>query len=100
MKNLAKVLLGSLACAHLTEDNFRLTKRTSGGKLPEIILPWAKEANALVPQISVMLDGVSEPFLMQIDLSSNLTTVIDSDCVQFLDGFEKSCRSQPTYTIS
>jgi hypothetical protein len=26
--------------------------------------------------------------------------VIDAECVQYLDGYEKSCRSQPTYVIS
>lgn len=37
---------------------------------------------------------------MQIDLLSNLTTVYDANCDQHLDGFEKSCRSAPTFVIS
>jgi hypothetical protein len=55
-------------------------------KLPLVILPFADNPSSLLPQLSASVPGVEETLLMQVDLSSNFTTLIDINCVQSLDG--------------
>lgn len=76
------------------------TDQAKPEKLPLVILPFAENAESLLPQLSVHIPGLDENLLMQFDLSSNQTSVVDINCEQSLDGIQKSCRSAPTYLYS
>jgi hypothetical protein len=91
----------SLTFLHLASGSFQLEKKNRKNSTSNtMVLPFAENLLSLVPQLPVGVPGVADALLMQVDLGSNQTSVTDVNCIQSLDGLQKSCRSAPTYLYS
>jgi hypothetical protein len=77
-----KLAISLALILNLASGSFQLEKKNRKDSTSNtMVLPFADNPFSLLPQLSVGVPGVADTLLMQVDLGSNQTSVIDVNCI-------------------